>query len=75
MEKLGVIRMVEQPTQWCAGMVTVSKPSGKCRIFVDLTKLNESVCRETYPLPKIDSLLGEIGRRSWQRILDSSLQF
>ena len=28
---------------------------------VDLTKLNERVCRENYPLPKIDSLLGGIG--------------
>ena len=43
MEKLGVIRKVEQPTEWCAGMVTVPKPNGKVRICVDLTKLNESV--------------------------------
>ena len=60
MEKLGVIRKVEKPTEWCAGMVTVPKPNGKVRICVDLTKVNESVWRETYPLPKIDSLLGEI---------------
>ena len=62
MEKLGVIRKVEKPTNWCAEMVTVSKPNGKIRICVDLTKLNENVCRETYPLPKIDALLGEIGK-------------
>ena len=30
-------------------------------VCVDLTNLNENVCRETYPLPKIDALLGEIG--------------
>ena len=29
MEKLGVIRKAEQPTEWCAGMVTVSKPNEK----------------------------------------------
>ena len=62
MEKLGVIRKVEKPTNWYAGMVTVSKPNGKIGICVDLTKLNENVCRETYPLPKIDALLGEIGK-------------
>ena len=61
MEKLGVIRKVDNPTNWCAGMVTVPKSNWKFRICVDLTKLNENVCRETYPLPKIDALLGEIG--------------
>jgi len=62
MEKLGVIRKVHKPTNWCAGMVTVSKPNRKIRICVDLTKRNENVCRETYPLPNIDALQGEIGK-------------
>ena len=42
-------------------MVVVPKSNGKVRICVDLTRLNESVCRENYPLPEIDALLGEIG--------------
>ena len=41
---------------------SIFKPNGKIGICVDLTKLNENVCRETYPLPKIDALLGEIGK-------------
>ena len=41
MEKLGVIRKVDKPTNWCAGMVTVPKSNGNIRIGVDLTKLNE----------------------------------
>lgn len=41
--------------------VTEPKRNGKGRICVHLTKLNESVYTETYPLPKIDALLGEIG--------------
>ena len=67
MEKLGVIRKVEQPTDWCAGMVAVPKPNGKVRICVDLTKLNERVCRETYPLPKIDALVNRSSMRSSMR--------
>ena len=59
MEKLQVKRWVDKPTNWCAGMVTVPKSNGKIRICMDLTKLNEK--RETYPLPKTDALLGEIG--------------
>ena len=62
MEKLGVIRKVEEPTPWCAGMVVAPKSNGKVRICVDLTKLNESVCSENHPLPEIDAILGEIGQ-------------
>ena len=39
MEKLGVISKVDIPTDWCAGMVVISKPVGRIRICVDLTKL------------------------------------
>ena len=39
MEKLGVITKIEEPTDWCAGMVVVPKQNGKVRICVDLTKL------------------------------------
>ena len=46
LEQLGVIAKVEVPTEWCAGMVVVPKPNGNVCICVDLTKLNQSVCRE-----------------------------
>ena len=62
---LQVIRRVDTPTEWCAGMVVVAKPrvvsstvegeekeTHKVRICVDLTQLNESVMREKHPLTK-----------------------
>lgn len=45
MEKLGVIRKIEEPTDWCT--VVVPKPNKKNRICLDLTRLNDSVCRES----------------------------
>ena len=60
MEKLGVISKVNILTDWCEGMVVVPKRYGRVRIYVDLTNLNESVLRETYPLPKIYNLLVQI---------------
>ena len=75
MEKLGVIRKVEGPTPWCAGMVVVPKSNGKVRTCVDLTKLNESVCRENHPLPEIDALLGEIGQSKVFTKLDANSGF
>ena len=35
--KLGVIARVNEPTNWCAGMVPVPKKNGKVRICMDLT--------------------------------------
>ena len=54
MEELGLIREVEYPTDWCAGVVVVAKSKDvaeevekmqtqKVHICVDLTKLNENV--------------------------------
>lgn len=60
MENLGVITRVDEPSDWCAGMVVVPKPSGDVRICVDLTKLNESVQREKHPLPAVDQTLGQL---------------
>ncbi|KAI4900638.1 hypothetical protein NFI96_030638 [Prochilodus magdalenae] len=47
MEGLGVICRVEEPTDWCAGIVVVPKKTGAVRICVDLTKLNEMVTKVT----------------------------
>ena len=37
MEGLGVIERVQEPREWCAGMVVAPKTSGDVRICVDLT--------------------------------------
>jgi len=37
MERLGVIKKLQAPTEWCSGMVVVPKPNGTVRICVDLT--------------------------------------
>lgn len=60
MVKIGVISRVEEPTDWCSGMVVVPKKTADPRICVDLTKLNESVCREKYILPSVEQTLGSL---------------
>ena len=63
-----MIRKVENPTDWCAGIVVVAKTKGvpeegdkmqkqKVRICVDLNKLNESAQREKHDLPSVAQTL------------------
>ena len=61
MLEVGVIKRVDEPTDWCAPMVVVPKLSGKVRICVDMTKLNANIKREVHPLPSVDYALGKIG--------------
>jgi len=64
MEKAGVISKVTESTpNWCSGMVVVPKQSGKVRICVDLKDLNESMLRETHPVPGVDDILAQLSRQ------------
>ena len=72
---MGVISKVEAPTEWCAGMVVVPKSNGKVRICVDLTKLNESVCRERHILPSVEQTLAQIGEAKVFSKLDANSGF
>ena len=60
MESLGVIEKVEEYREWCAGMVVAPKTNGNVRICVDLTKLNKSVKRENFPLPRVEEILATL---------------
>ena len=75
MEKLGVISKVDIPTEWCAGMVVVPKANGDIRICVDLTKLNESVCREKHILPSVEQILAQLGNSTVFTKLDANAGF
>ena len=75
MERLGVIAKVEVPTDWCAGMVVVPKPNGDVSICVDLTKLNQSVCRERHPLPAVEQTLAQLAGAQVFTKLDANSGF
>ena len=75
MEQLGVISKVDEPTDWCAGIVVVPKQDGKVRICVDLTKLNESVRSERHILPSVDHTLAQLGGAKVFTKLDANSGF
>ena len=75
METMGVISKVSDPTSWCAGMVVVPKSSGAVRICVDLKPLNQSVLRQTHPIPKVDDTLAQLAGATIYSKLDANSGF
>ena len=75
MEEHGVIVKVTQPTEWCAPMVPVLKPTGAVRICVGLQKLNENLKRETYQLPTTDETLAKLAGSTVFTSLDAASGF
>ena len=76
MESMGIISKVDDPTEWCAGMVVVPKANGEdVRICVDLTKLNESFLRELHPLPSVDHTLDRLSEAKFFSKLDANSGF
>ena len=72
MEQLGVIEKIEEPTEWCAGLVVALKQNDKVCISVDLTKLNKNVCSERYPLPAVQQILTQLSGATVFSVLDAN---
>lgn len=71
-----VIVPVDFPTDWCSPIVVVPKKySGEIRLCCDFIKLNNSVKRLVYPVPKIDVSLAKLkGAKIFSR-LDANAGF
>lgn len=75
MEKLGGISRIDEPIEWCAGMVVVPKSSGQVRICIDFAKLNMSVKRENFPLPSVEESLAKLANAVVFSKLDANSSF
>ena len=73
MLKIGVIRKVNEPTNWCAPMVVVPRQNGQVRICVDLTKLNANI--KQHPLPSVEFTLEKLGNSKVFSKLDANSAF
>ncbi|PKA53182.1 RNA-directed DNA polymerase like [Apostasia shenzhenica] len=52
----GYIREVQYP-QWLTNVVMVKKANGKWRMCIDFRTLNQVCPKDTYPLPRIDTMV------------------
>ena len=65
MEKRGVIRKVEEPTDWVNSMAIVEKPDGSLRICLDPRHLNKTIKREHFQLPTIEDITTRMANAKW----------
>jgi len=69
MLKAGVIEPSSSP--WLSPVVLVKKKDGTLRFCVDYRNLNSVTIADSYPLPRMDELLDELGGTSVFTLLDS----
>lgn len=65
-DKLLEARFIREVTycDWIANLVLVRKSNGKWRMCVDFTDLNKACLKDSFPLPKIDSLVDSTSRHA-----------
>jgi len=68
MQEANVIQPSKSP--WASPVVLVRKKDGTLRFCVDYHKLNELTKADTFPLPKIDDLLDQLGKSKYFSTLD-----
>ena len=75
MDEDDITEKINIPTDWCAPMVVVAKPSGDVRITTDFTELNRAVRREYFEMPSVDFALGRLGGAKYFSKLDANSGF
>lgn len=74
-EKLGVIRKAEEPTEWVRSLVVVEKPNGKVWPCLDPRDLNKAIHREHYPMKTVEEVAAELSDAKVFSVLDATSGF
>ncbi|XP_076067760.1 uncharacterized protein LOC143040567 [Oratosquilla oratoria] len=70
-QRLQKVSIVEpSSSSWASPVVLVPKPDGSMRLCVDYRKVNAVTEPDSYPLPRIDDVIDDVGRAQWVTKLD-----
>uniref|UniRef100_A0A3Q2DAV3 ribonuclease H n=1 Tax=Cyprinodon variegatus TaxID=28743 RepID=A0A3Q2DAV3_CYPVA len=75
MEKLGVIKKIDEPTEWVSSLVVVQKKTGALRTCLDPRDLNKAIKREHFKLPTREEIMAQFAGAKWFSKLDASSGF
>ena len=73
MQKNGVIQPSKSP--WSSPVVLARKKDGSHRFYVDYRDMNSVTRPDTFPMPRIDDLLDQLGRSKYFSTLDLASGF
>ena len=68
--EVGFIREVYYPDR-LANVVMVKKANGSWRMCIDFTEINKACPKDSYPLPRIDTLVDSIARHQLLSFMDA----
>ena len=71
MEKLNVLKKVDEATEWVNSMTVTEKPNGQIRVCLDPTDLNRAIIRENSPLPSDEEIMTRLGGSVLFSMLDA----
>ena len=75
MEGLGVIRRVEEATDWVSSMVAAKKKSGEIRVCLDPRDLNKAMKRPHHPMKTIEEVISDMPNAEYFSVLDAKAGF
>lgn len=70
LEKLGVIKPINTPTDWLSAFMVAPKRNGDIRLCIDPKPLNEVLMWNHYPTPTIEDILPELHQARIFSIVD-----
>lgn len=75
MEKMDVIKRIDEPTEWVSSLVVVDKKNGKLRVCLDPRDLNRAIKREHFRLPTREDIMSQFANAKYFSKLDASSGF
>lgn len=72
MERLEVIRKVEEPTEWVSSLTVAKKSNGKLRVCLDPKDLNKALLRSHYQMPTTEEIFSRMAGAKIFSKLDAS---
>ena len=71
----GIIKKLDEPTEWSSALVVARKRDGQVRLCTDLRPLNKAVRVPHHPIPDVDELFARIDKSKFYTILDCTSAF
>ena len=71
MECLGVITLVDEPTDWVSSVTYIQKANGKLHLCLDPRDLNEAFCCEPHKIPTVEEVAHEFAHSHFFTKLDT----